>query len=220
MPNWVTNSIFLEGTDADVQEIVKFVRSPESEFDFNNILPMPAALKGICSPETAECKKLVEKYRKLKKHTPKTAYKFLQKHFPVEELLGDLTPARKNTLQGLKAFIETGYTDRYSWCNKNWGTKWNVSNLHFNDHATFTFDTAWSTPYPVIQKLSEQFPNVLFKVEYADEDIGSNCGEYSFRGGAEESVTAWEGDAAVMRACELKGYDYDDYMVERNQDSA
>lgn len=43
------------------------------------------------------------------------------------------------------------------------------------------FDTAWSTPEPVISALSRRFPSLVIKVRFADEDIGSNCGEYHYQ---------------------------------------
>lgn len=45
------------------------------------------------------------------------------------------------------------------------------------------FDTAWRTPRPVIIALSKKFPNLVIKVRFADEDIGSNCGEYHYTNG-------------------------------------
>ena len=36
--------------------------------------------------------------------------------------------------------------------------------------------TAWSAPIPVIKKLSEMYPNIELTLEFADEDLGQNCG--------------------------------------------
>ncbi len=43
------------------------------------------------------------------------------------------------------------------------------------------FNTAWSTPEPVIKAFSKRFPSLVIKVRFADEDIGSNCGEYHYQ---------------------------------------
>lgn len=37
-----------------------------------------------------------------------------------------------------------------------------------------TFETAWSIPEPIFEKLSEEFPNEFIEVKFADEDIYSN----------------------------------------------
>lgn len=47
-------------------------------------------------------------------------------------------------------------------------------------HESFfiRFDTAWSTPIPVLLSLSKKYPDAVVELKYADEDIGSNCGYY------------------------------------------
>jgi hypothetical protein len=75
-----------------------------------------------------------------------------------------------------------GFQDWYSWSIANWGTKWNAYSI-FECDDTITFDTAWSTPAPVISKLSEMFPDIEITLQFADEDFGYNCGEITFLGG-------------------------------------
>ncbi len=73
--------------------------------------------------------------------------------------------------------------DSYNWCIANWGTKWNsygyTANTGFKD-GKLTFLTAWSAPHSILQKLSEMFPDIVFEHEWADEDIGMNCGRYVY----------------------------------------
>lgn len=70
----------------------------------------------------------------------------------------------------------------YIWRTANWGTKWNAYEVT-DAYTHFVFQTAWSTPDPVIQALSQQFPAYTFYVEYADENIGCNCGTYTYING-------------------------------------
>jgi len=69
----------------------------------------------------------------------------------------------------------------YYWSIENWGTKWNAyrANMERNGKhkVTYTFQTAWACPFPVIQKLAEKF-NVYVRCAYYDEDFGNNCGIY------------------------------------------
>jgi len=44
MPNWVRNT--LEVIKGDAKEIFDFVRSDESVFDFNNLIPMPDSIEN------------------------------------------------------------------------------------------------------------------------------------------------------------------------------
>lgn len=73
--------------------------------------------------------------------------------------------------------------DSYHWCIANWGTKWNsygyTGNIFF-ENGKMTFYTAWSAPHPILEKLSEMYPDIKFEHEWADEDIGSNCGRYVY----------------------------------------
>lgn len=69
--------------------------------------------------------------------------------------------------------IKYGTNNWYDWSIQNWGTKWNASNSDlvdlFDDRHEFEFDTAWSDPEPVLLKLSEMFPDVIFCHTFADE---------------------------------------------------
>lgn len=102
-----------------------------------------------------------------------------------------------------------GYYDWYDWSWDHWGTKWNAYD-QYPEGCRLSFHTAWSTPEPVIKRLSEMFPDVEITVEYADEDIGSNCGTYCYLAGNKESEA--EGDfefAAEMWGC-LEDYEFNE----------
>ncbi len=77
-------------------------------------------------------------------------------------------------------------SDSYDWCIANWGSKWNsygyTADTGFKD-GKLTFLTAWSAPHPIMQRLSEMFPDIEFEHEWADEDIGMNCGRYAYYDG-------------------------------------
>lgn len=44
MPNWVQTDIYLHGEEKDIKKVLELVKSEESEFDFNKIIPMPKTL--------------------------------------------------------------------------------------------------------------------------------------------------------------------------------
>ena len=79
-----------------------------------------------------------------------------------------------------------GENNWYDWRIGNWGTKWNsygyTENTNFQD-GKIKFLTAWSAPHPILQKLSEMFPDVKMEHEWADEDVGMNCGRYVYYDG-------------------------------------
>lgn len=65
-----------------------------------------------------------------------------------------------------------------------WGTKWNAYDQTLEvDEGRVQFDTAWSCPVPVFEALSKLHPDAEIVVQFADEDIGSNCGTITLKGG-------------------------------------
>lgn len=87
--------------------------------------------------------------------------------------------------------------DWYSWNNRNWGTKWDVGILDKDEYPDteilvnngdvsdeiiiYKFNTAWSPPFPVIQELSRQYPELVVDLEY-EEETGWG-GEITFKNG-------------------------------------
>ena len=62
----------------------------------------------------------------------------------------------------------------YHWNIAHWGTKWDVANrasvmIQNNNRADVYFDTAWSPPLEVLQKLSSEHPDLRFLLEYEEE---------------------------------------------------
>jgi len=52
MPNWCENCVTIYAEEETIEKIRNFVRSEESEFDFNNIIPMPEHIyTGIIGPD-------------------------------------------------------------------------------------------------------------------------------------------------------------------------
>lgn len=75
-----------------------------------------------------------------------------------------------------------GYPTWYEYAIAKWGTKWNAYEIDVCENS-IEFQTAWSTPEPIIWELSKLLPHATIKVEYADEDWGSNCGIYEYNNG-------------------------------------
>ena len=74
-----------------------------------------------------------------------------------------------------------GNNNWYDWSVANWGTKWGAygydESVDYSENKdSLFFLTAWAAPHPVVAKLAEMFPALTFEHEWADEDIGVNCG--------------------------------------------
>ena len=72
------------------------------------------------------------------------------------------------------------------WCNENWGTKWDASNVdvqhEMEKSVDLFFETAWSPPIRFYQKIEE----LGFRVSSTyDEEGMAFIGEYTTEGGDE-----------------------------------
>lgn len=104
---------------------------------------------------------------------------------------------------------EYGVADWYEWCCRYWGTKWNACQTYWEGRC-LSFQTAWSAPHPILEALSKKY-GVAFTHQWADEDIGNNCGEcwYDGEGGyIEEDI------GEDTRRFALGVWDYDEDEIE------
>ena len=69
----------------------------------------------------------------------------------------------------------------YDWCIANWGTKWNACEAYTDDGYS-SFDTAWSPPLPVIEKLSKMFPTLRCVIRFEEGGMDFS-GIYVFENG-------------------------------------
>ena len=67
---------------------------------------------------------------------------------------------------------------------------------------------------PVFVELSKRLKDVEISVDYADEDIGCNCGSLLIVNG---EVSECEPDNPRKFACDMWGYDYAEYCEECEQ---
>jgi hypothetical protein len=76
--------------------------------------------------------------------------------------------------------------NRYEQRLEKWGTKWVGYDLSIGESA-IDFFTAWTPPIPVIAKLAELHPDMIFRLEYFEAGM-------AFRG----IVTAWRQNGGVV----------------------
>ena len=79
------------------------------------------------------------------------------------------------------------------------------------------FWTAWNAPHPVIEKLSEMFPDIEIVHEWADEDLGMNCGRRSYFQGERTEEYVPESERERMEfACNLWNCPLDEEILEQS----
>lgn len=186
----------------------------EDQFiDFNTFAPIPKELEGTQSPTKIISQ---EEYDKQEARIVNGEITELEKQFGL---------SRGITKEMSEKFREEfGADNWYDWQISNWGTKWNAyDQIHSEGDNVITFDTAWSTPYNAMAHLSAKYPELTFKVKYADEDFGFNVGEYILQSGEciEENIPEGGSMEAIRMAIEIKGgedYYLIDYLVDLDEE--
>jgi hypothetical protein len=167
VPNWTSNSIRIEGPEADLRGFLQAVKWQDEIFDFNRIIPMPDLLR----------------------HTSSGRRKIQGKEVSEWYVIGNGTDALTNdhavrlfTSEEEATLKEIGHRSWYTWCIDNWGTKWNACHAELAEdcltegYIEIRFDTAWAPPMPVLQKMFQMFPKLSFVCTWESE---GECERYS-----------------------------------------
>ena len=206
MPNHITNRLKIIGTDEQITKVRSEIKGEdENQFiDFNKIAPMPKELENTQSPLRIISQ---EEYDEQEKRLVEDDFSDTEKRFGISRGL-----TKELADEYMSKF---GYAEWYGWQSNNWGTKWNAYGQTELDADELEFDTAWSTPYKIMLKLSEKYPDVTFDVQYADEDFGYNVGTYTLMGGEllDENIPKGGTVEAIQMAMDIKG-DEDYYLFE------
>ena len=152
MPNWCYNRIRIDA-DTDTSEQLKEIYEIfENHSDpFNQILPIPD-FKNIPNDKG--------ELPKLKQHLNPDGSIFYETY----------------------NFPDGTNDDRwYMWCVNNWGTKWDAGDVDIeyedSEIMQLEFDTAWSPPEGIMEKLREKYPELSFSCFY-DEPGCEAAGYY------------------------------------------
>ena len=169
MPNWVYNSLTIEGSPNQVKALMAQMNKPfTQEHDSWNVKTntMEKELTTYSNPVFA--------FRNIYSHLD---------HGVTDEEYNSQPPA-KSADHSFADFLKFESNDWYNFNCREWGTKWDVaisdnnsySNTYFedaengeNDVVVYHFETAWSRPIPALQKLSAQYPTLLFTLSYEEE---------------------------------------------------
>ena len=238
MPNWVRTQMQFTGANEELEKLYNDCGG-DGSFSFNTFIPMPEELKiasGFLNKLAAtsvwmqESKNEPEKIISIRDETllceniwtgeSESPEWYIERALKHESLLK--TEAERNAYFKLGETVlnnlrKYGHADWYTWCIANWGTKWDVNNdgsilsCPSNGEMTLYMETAWSLPEEVLCTIAEKYPAISFVGEYADEDIGYNCGEFSAAGGC-FSINEHSYDPEF--ACDIWGYVYEEYKAE------
>lgn len=114
-------------------------------------------------------------------------YELLEKLYPTPEELnvGNVSTISPDEQQ-LANQEKYGYKSWYDWRIDKWGTKWNENDLSIGQEYTvqnddwsviaFNFNTAWAPPIEAFDKISVDYPNLLFCLYYEEPSMAF-CGK-------------------------------------------
>lgn len=203
MPNHVTTLCKVSGSPAAVlafrENHITKKKDPDSDkeyesFDFQTIIPKPAILNETTSG-SEEVLGLAALVGDVVSVDFERSFPFMKdeiklKGAPIhhaEQVRAWLAEHRPKALEAgriaARAIAETGYPDWYHWSIANWGTKWDAYDYEQRssepDLFTFKFETAWSVPEPIFDKLAELHPELRFEIESVDEGGPEYAGHYA-----------------------------------------
>lgn len=209
MPNYVKSKIEFLNTLIDKQrQIIIDNINDKNEIDFNFLIPMPKELDLEESTFTSIGLMLIggESFEHRSHMNIDQAKEYFERYDKqTQSLILDLG---EKAVYNYNTF---GSVNWYDFTKNNWGTKWNagdscvldvdysivnskedlIQQINKLEKIVFIFQTAWSTPSKWLHKLASEYTDLTFKLEYADENTGYNCGFALFSQG---QMTSLEND--------------------------
>lgn len=233
MPNYVKNKLTI--SPSAFPRVCKECFSEDEEtkerfFDFNKLIPMPDSIREVeCGSHTTDGLLIIfanaserERARILKLIQSDMVFKgSITKSWELDykDLLKYHTPEQ---IEACKAMAKLALENRrkygafcwYDWACDNWGTKWNACDSDTdNVEHTIVYETAWSAAFEIAQAISKRY-HCMVTLDYADEDIGRNCGRMVCDNGEVVFKRYYEAESreAYIAACELWQLDISDFL--------
>ena len=188
MPNWVYNGLTIEGNPEQVKSLIKQMNKP---FVYS------ITALGDLSYDVKQTKYVNPIF------AFHNIYSYVD-HGVTDEQYHSQPPA-KAADASFADFMKFESNDWYNFNCREWGVKWDVavadgdkySNTSIQEAENgenyvvhYNFETAWSRPLPALQKLSAQYPTLLFTLSYEEE-------------------TGWGGETELLRGEIISESEYD-----------
>lgn len=174
MPNWVFNGLTIEGNPDLVNDLVRMMNRPFVMIHDNwNMETKAMEVSQTTYPN------------------PVFAFHNIFNHRQdgIDDLDYVKQPDHSLPLEEALKFQGNHW---YDWNVRNWGTKWDVAVSSDNKYPDtyiegptkngenlvvyYNFNTAWSPPFPAMEKLSAQYPSLLLTLSYEEETgWGGEC---------------------------------------------
>ena len=207
MPNYVKNILSFDGDPAQVDRLFSAIKGENGLMDFDKLIPMPSELEIESGSRTAAGFKKYMAFLAVTGLHTEMEPAYLAAHPEIDREEWDLG---KQAYQNIQKY---GCPTWYEWRIQNWGTKLNASGAEVLD-GRLSFLTAWNAPKQILEKLSQMFPSITIHHVWADEDIGHNCGDRTYKNGAVTQEYIPTGQEAVELGCDLWNIDPEEFLSE------
>ena len=210
MPNYVKNILSFDGDPAQVDRLFSAIQGENGPVDFDKLIPMPSELEIESGSRTAAGFKKYMAFLAVTGLHTEMEPAYLAAHPEIDREEWDLG---KQAYQNIQKY---GCPTWYEWRIQNWGTKWNASGAEVLD-GWLSFLTAWNAPKQILEKLSQMFPSITIHHVWADEDIGHNCGNRTYKNGTVTQEYIPTGQEAVELGCDLWNIDPEEFLSESQE---
>jgi len=231
MPNWVFNSLSVTGNELDLQKMMEQLNTPFTQPLIESRYNKETEKWEVVQDGTITYSNPVFAFWNIKRPTED----LFDEYFGIEpRLKSEVSLDDPNWYADVEAKRKVS-NHWYDWNITNWGTKWEVAVPDTNNwrsteivemgkereegYVIYRFDTAWSPPSPAIFALSEQYPNLVFDLEYEEEQGWG--GTEVWQNGVLTSEHFYEQPAShqdyvdLDRECLMCGnYGYDEWYVD------
>ncbi len=172
MPNWCSNTLTIYGTE-------------------DKTAPVCESMKGVLYSQ--HMVSATGKISTIEYFTEPTPFSFHSVIPQPDHMLDECDPRRTGSPaksdELIATLANTGgvMPDWYNWRCEKWGTKWDLSadNIFVEKRSRsvlYSFETAWSPPYPVVAALSAKFPSVKMRIQFQEGGMGIK-GSITYLGG-------------------------------------
>ena len=207
MPNYVKNILSFDGDPTQVDRLFSTIQGENGPVDFDKLIPMPSELEIESGSRTAAGFKKYMEFVADTGFSTEMEPAYLTAHPEIDREEWDLG---KQAYQNIQKY---GCPTWYEWRIQNWGAKWNASGAEVLD-GRLSFLTAWNAPKQILEKLSQMFPSITIHHVWADEDIGHNCGDRTYKNGTVTQEHLPTGQEAVELGCDLWNIDPEEFLSE------
>ncbi len=181
MPNWVYNTLTIEGNKQDIAKLKKHVSEPYTR-PFADYVSKDGELVTVAKDVTF--------------NNPVFAFWNIVKPEDMKAYIFEESTGVPKDADNENAWFRSN--NWYDWNVRNWGTKWDVANaddekyletellLDEETRLQYSFNTAWAPPVKAMGWLSKIYPSLKINLDY-EEETGWG-GEIKFTDGTESQL--------------------------------